>query len=77
MPRPQHYCSERVHAVSLLALARKAGLLNEAIEIYSACVPADESSPINWSRARDEIQDMLHARGIAELDDEEFQISAA
>ena len=75
MEQPQHGHLDRTHAISLLAFARKAGLANEAMKIFGACVPMDNASSIDWCRAHDELKELLVERGISETD--HFGIEAA
>ncbi len=65
MEQPQYDYPERSHAISLLAVARRAGLGDEAVKIFNACVHWENSSNFEWSRAQDALQELLLERGIS------------
>ena len=65
MKQPQQGHLERAYVFSLLAFARRAGLGNEAVKIFAACVPLFSSS-IDWRRAEDELTELLLERDISE-----------
>ncbi len=68
MEQPRRRYLERAYAVSLLVFARKAGLGSEAVKIFKACAATDGTSFIDWHRAHEELQKLLHERNISEPD---------
>ena len=68
MEQPQHGYLERAHTISLLIFARKAGMGSEAEKIFTACTATDGTSFVDWSRAHDELQELLRERNVIEPD---------
>ena len=68
MEQPQHGYLERTKAISLLVFARKAGMESEAEKIFTACTATDGTSFVDWRRAHDELEELLHERNISEPD---------
>ena len=68
MEQPQYGYLERAHAISLLVFARKAGMESEAEKIFTACTATDGTSFVDWSRAHDELRELLYERNISEPD---------
>ena len=68
MEQPQQGYLERANAISLLVFARKAGMGSEAEKIFTACTATDGTSFVDWSRAHDELQELLRERNVIEPD---------
>ena len=68
MEQPQHGYLERAHVTSLLIFARKAGMESEAEKILTACTATDGTSFVDWSRAHDELLELLHERKLSKPD---------
>ncbi len=68
MEQPRRRYLERAYAVSLLVFSQKAGLGSEAVKIFTACTATDGTSSVDWSRAHDELQKLLHERNFSEPD---------
>ena len=74
MQRLPYDYSERAHAIPLFILARKAGFASEAMGIFAACIPLnglsdeEDTRVLDWRRAHDELQELLHERNISEPD---------
>ena len=81
MQRPPYGYTERAQAVPLLMLAQKAGLGSEALGIFTACIPLNGPSDeehtrvLDWCRAHDELQELLHERGISNIDHLRIELS--